>query len=70
MKGALFMSEFYLFAEQNGVKWYKCKRCQAAARGAIPAGNICPVCYKPKQIYNSDKIKAFADALYKRGRNT
>ena len=36
------MSEFYLYAEQSGVKWYKCKRCQAAARDIIPA--VCPIC--------------------------
>lgn len=38
------MNEFYFYTEVNGVKWYKCKRCQAAARGAIPAGAVCPIC--------------------------
>lgn len=43
------MSEFYLFAEQNGVKWYKCKRCQAAARDKIPA--VCPICGSSSREY-------------------
>jgi hypothetical protein len=57
------MSEFYFYAECNGVKWYKCKRCQAAARGAIPAGSVCPICKGQGKLLNSPELEAAAEKL-------
>ena len=54
------MNEFYFYAESNGVKWYKCRRCQAAARNVIPA--ICPICKGKGKLLNAEPD---ADALKK-----
>lgn len=59
------MNEFYLYAEKNGVKWYKCKRCQAAARGSIPAGGFCPVCNPRQAIHNYKELKITIDTIKK-----
>lgn len=55
------MNEFYFYAELHGVKWYKCRRCQAAARDVIPA--VCPICKGQGKLLTVDTFIKNAETL-------
>lgn len=56
------MEKFELYAEQNGVKWYRCKICYALSRG-LPQS--CPVCNSIEKTDNTETIsdKSLDDRL-------
>ena len=45
------MDNFFLYAEQNGVQWYRCIYCKALSRGKP---DICPVCHSVPKSDNTD----------------